>query len=255
MVRCATEKDKLVSEKMAELIGSNRDLRAEFCNTLSLTRLRIACYVAGLHAGKVYMTNSDGQKISVSRAAAHSFVDRDSEEILRRYLLERLETSHELSAQVALRVMYTEDVRNLVNRALENTETWLRSEKPNLFENCDRLKSEGEFRRGVSVPLALALCSICSLYTSDMITIWLPALPVFFLYLSGLRKIAEANAIVVGCVGVGIAPIKLDISDTKLLRWPTTQNSTADSPSRLSALRTFWRTRRRSSDQAPPSDV
>jgi hypothetical protein len=238
------ERDKLASEKVAELLDRNPDIRTRFCDTLSFYSLRIACEVAGLHSGNGYVTTQDGRHVNVQSAAARSLVDKGNQEILRIYLRERLQTSQEITREVALRVMHINDVRSLVDRALEATETWLRSEKSDLFDNCDRLRSEGNFLRAVTVPLALALCSIWSNYITDLAYVWLPAIPASLLYFSGLKKIEEAKAIVVGCVRIGIAPITLDISDTRLLSWPAPQQAINPTP-RPTLLRAIWSIRRK----------
>lgn len=223
-------KNKLVSEKLAELLDRNPDARQQFCDTLTLVRLRIACHVAGLSAGSVSLTTSEGDVVNVSKAAARVTIDRENEHILRQYLLERLEESHETSAEVAFRVMHKADVRGLIDRALENTESWLRAEKPNVFEACDRLRAEAEFRCGLAVPLAAVFCSICALFTANIYYALAPVLLVIPIYFSGLKKNEDAIGIVVGCVSAGITSVKLDLTDPRLLRWANPENAMKKDP-------------------------
>jgi len=223
-------KNELVSNRLAQLLEEHPEIRANFCDTVSVKVLRIACSEAGLKSqGKENITIENGSVVDVAEAATRSSVDPQSEKIIRRYLLERLETSREVTRSVVLRVMNTTDIRELVNRAFDDAEAWLRAEKPRVFEEYDRLRSEGEFRRGIAVPLGAALISLCVLYTSNLWVIIAAAGPLALVYISGMRKQENAARVIASSVNAGIATIQLDVTNVRLLKWPT------DKPPRQSA--------------------
>jgi hypothetical protein len=213
-------KRELISEKIFELLYRSPDVMKRFCDTLTPMALRIACHNAGISSGSETMVAPDGQMLDMPKIAARLFLDKESERLLRLYLRDRLE-SPEICKTVAARAMDTADVRRLVDRAFANADTWVRAERPNVFEACDRLRAEGEFRRGIAVPLAVALASACSLYTSSIWAITAVTAPTLLVYFSGLKKQENAASIVVGCINAGMADFNLNVEDVRLLRWPT----------------------------------
>lgn len=237
-------KRDLIADKSVQLLDDHPDLAKRFCDTLSVSALRAACMEAGLGKGRVkaLLGSPDAQLTNVSKAAARSSIDSGSEKILREYLYNRLDASREVRRAVTLRVMNTSDVRHLVNRALDDVTARIQANKPPVFETYDRIKSEGEFRRGVAVPLGVALCSACSIYTANPWIIAAAGAPLLFVYFSGMRKQEEAAKIVVSWINAGIAEINLDIKDPRLLRWPTTLPA---EPPTWSKLRAFIHVKRR----------
>jgi hypothetical protein len=213
-------RQELISERIFELLYRNPDVMKRFCDTLTPMALRIACHNAGISSGGQTMVAPSGQVLDMPKVAARLFLDKESERLLRLYLRDRLE-SPEICKTVAARTMDTADVRRLVDRALANADTWVRAERPNVFEACDRLRAEGEFRRGIAVPLAVALASACSLYTSSIWAIIAVTAPTLLVHFSGLKKQENAASIVVDCVNAGVADLNLNVEDVRLLHWPT----------------------------------
>lgn len=244
-------KNDLVADKTVQLLDDHPDLTKRFCSTLSIPALRAACEEAGLKTGRVraLLGSTDNQLTNVTKAAARSSIDPKSEKVLRDYLRTRLSASREVRRSVILRVMNTSDVRGLVNRALDDVAARVQANKPSVFETYDRIRSEGEFRRGVAVPLGAALCSVCSIYTSSPWSIMAAGTPLLFVYFSGMRKQEEAAKIVVSWINAGIADIKLDIKDPHLLRWQTKNPA---EPSIFSRLRSFVLQKRASSASPEP---
>ncbi len=219
-------KNELVSNALAELLENHPDMMSKFCDTVSIKTLRVACSEAGLKPeGRTNITLENGSVVNVAEAATRSSIDPESEKILRTYLLQRLEASREVKRSVVLRVMNTADIRGLVNRAFDDAEAWLRAEKHRVFEESDRLRSEGEFRRGIAVPLGVVLISLCILYTSNPWLIIAAAAPLIFVYISGMRKQENAARIIASSVNAGIAVIRLDVTNVRLLQWPTDKPS------------------------------
>jgi hypothetical protein len=163
--------------------------------------------------------------------------------MLRDYLFSRMSASREIRRSVVLRIMNKSDVSDLVTRALDDASAWIRADKPKIFEDCDRVRAEGEFRCGVAVPLGVVLCSICSIYTKNLSLIIVAALPVVFIYFSGMRKEEEAAKVIVSCISAGITTVNLEVSDARLLQWPTNEPSLRRSVS--TRKRTYpWASRR-----------
>jgi hypothetical protein len=233
-------KNDLVADRIVQILDNHPKLTRRFCDTLSVPALRTACLEAGLKTGrtKSALGTTNDRIANISKAAAQSSMDPDSEKVLREYLYSRFGASREVRRSVALRVMNTTDVQNLVDRALDDVAARIQANKPSVFETYDRIRSEGEFRRGVAVPLGVALSAACSMYTSNPWSIAAAGIPLLFVYFSGLRKQEESTKIVVSWVNAGIADIRLDIRNPRLLRWPT---KITPEPSMLSKLRTYAR--------------
>ena len=213
--------DKLVADKLALFLGEHPDIQSEFCITLSPISLQKACRAAGLYSGNASTKTPDGKIIEASEAARHIVSDEAYDSALRFYLAQRMETSREICGAVALRVMDNADVRRIIEHGLENAQSWLRAEKPSVFEACDRLRSESEFRRGVSVPLAVVVCSVIALYSRNYFLILSPIIAISLLYLSGLRKLEEAETIIVTSGEAGIVSVNLNVTDARQLSWHT----------------------------------
>jgi hypothetical protein len=117
--------------------------------------------------------------------------------------------------------MNTSDVRHLVDRGVEDATAHIQANMLSVFEGCDRLRAEGELRRGAAVPLGVALSSACALCTANTWLILSAAAPAVFVYFSGMKKQEEAVRTVVSFIAARIMPVDLDVSDVRLLRWQT----------------------------------
>lgn len=242
-------KNDLIAEKADELLDSHPDLIKRFCDTLTFHALRAACLEAGLkfEDSRSSLRTADNQTLNMAKVAARSSIDPDSERLLREYLYNRLMASRAARRSVVLRVMDTSDIRTLVNKAFDDIVARLQANMPAAFEAYDRLRSEGEFRRGVAVPLGAALCSICAIYTSKPWLVTAAGIPLLFIYFSGMRKQEESARTVVSWINAGIADIKLDVKNPNLLHWPTKVTTRTTILSRLPA---YMRIRRSSQASA-----
>jgi hypothetical protein len=245
----------LESRSAVDLLDMHPETVHKFCRTLSSVSLRSACIEAGLYtdSASLYET-SDGNSIKLSEAAARSWVDPESDRILRDYLRAQLLTDRPAAASVILRVVQASRIRNLVRGAVADAETRIRAQQRVMFEDSDRLRAEGEFRRGVAIPLAAMLSTICSFYTSLPALIALAAAPMILLYASGLKKEQDSAAIIVSCITAGIADLKVeDLNDVRLLRWRTRENANEDHVkkklSQLFSQQIFHRRRRDEPEQ------
>jgi hypothetical protein len=214
-------KDELVADKIVEILDKHPEFVERFCETLTIVDLRIACEVAGLKQLEPAQRQQalNGDTVDLRKISKSSSINPEHEKLLREYLRQRLRTSREITRSVTLRTMKTSDIRGLVNKAFADTIATIQADMPPVFEKFDRLKVEGEFRRGISLPLAIALGSLASLYTHDSTTIVLASSPVIFIYFSGMRKQEEADSIVVSSINAGIAHVKLEVTDSRLLQW------------------------------------
>ena len=221
-------KNDLVADSMVRLLDQNVEATSRFCETLSIYRLRSACYVAGLRSGNKatsQIVDADGTIVNVAKAARRSSIDSLCEKLLRDYLGQRVAASREVRRSVILRVMDTSDVRQLVNRAIEDATARIQNDNPGVFDMYDRVHAEGELRRGSAAPLGVALSSVCALYTANIWLMLSAALPATFIYFSGMKKQEEATRIVVSFIAAKITPINLEVNDVRLLRWQIKQPS------------------------------
>lgn len=240
-------KDELIAGQVSKLLEAHPDMVDKFCKTLSILGLRQASIAAGLERNRSskYMMDTDGQVVDVAKAASRSAIDAGSEKILRKYLHDRMNVSPAVRRDIVSSVLEVSDIRALVNNALDAAVTHIQADRPRVFESYDRLRTEGEFRRGIAVPMGVALGSICVLYSHKMELIALSLLPVIVIYFSGMKKQEEAVKVVVDSVGAQITPIRLEISDAMLLRWPV-QKEHFSLPSGFTKLRARlnrWRSR------------
>jgi hypothetical protein len=249
-------RNDMTSDEAVKLLDNNPQVMLRFCKAISVLTLRLACLEAGVDVRRAnsFMTTSDGEAIKMAKVAARSWADKHSESLLRDYLLNRMEASREVRRAVILRVMDTSDIHKLVYRALGDAASRVQADKPGIFEVCDRLRSEGELRRGLAIPLGVALSSICAIYTSNVWMIVTAAVPTIFIYFSGMRKDEEAAKVIVSCVSAEIVHIQLSVNDARLLKWPTPsvpEESRAATWIRMRIAE--WRkTRLRSSDDVGP---
>jgi hypothetical protein len=215
-------RDDLISDSIVKLMDQHPAIITKFCETLYVGRLKVACNAAGLNSESTSsFTNSDGMVVDASKAAKLSMIDPASIQILRGYLAYRLASSREVRRSVVLRVMNTADIRQLVDRAMRDAEAQIQVNQPSVFDTCDRLRAEGELRRGAAVPLAVALFSACAAYTSSVSLMLAAMVPAVFVYFSGLKKQEEAARIVSSIITARLTPITLEIQDTRLLQWQT----------------------------------
>jgi hypothetical protein len=149
--------------------------------------------------------------------------------------------------------MNTSDVRQLVDRAIEDATARIQNDNPGVFDTCDRLRAEAELRRGSAAPLGVALSSACALYTADIWFILSAALPATLIYFSGMKKQEESTRIVVSFIAAKITPINLEVNDIRLLRWQIKQPS--HKAKSLSIIRPFIHFRHNSRSLASGSDV
>jgi hypothetical protein len=137
-------------------------------------------------------------------------------------------------------------MRQLVNRALEDAEAQIQANEPQIFDRCDRLRSEGELRRGVSLPLSLVLCSIVALYTFNLYLILAVGIPGIFVYFSGMKKEEDGARLIVSCVNTGLASIQFEPTEKGLLEWSTSEAPKDKKRSIImDAARTYLRGHRR----------
>jgi hypothetical protein len=219
-------RNDLVAGSIIKLLDNHPEVTAKFCETLSIVRLRNACYEAGLRSNKAasQIVNPDGTVVNVAAAARRSSIEPASEKLLRDYLAQRMAASSEVRRSVVLRVMNTSDVRQLVDRGVEDAATHIQANMPSVSEACDRLRAEGELRRGAAVPLGVALSSACAVYTTNIWLILSAAIPAVFVYFSGMKKQEEAIRTVVSFIAARIMPVDLDVNDVRLLRWQTKES-------------------------------
>lgn len=212
-------KNRIASDKLAELLDMYPEKREQFCQEIDPIRLRLACHYAMIRSGGIMIPLPDGTSMSASRADASVRRSSEIEKAVRTWLLGRLKSSREISGRVALKVMRTDELHVRIDVALTGAEAWLRAEKPAVFESCDRLRSEGEFRCGVTIPAMAVACSLAAAYVSDFSFFLLPAIAIAPLYASGLKKYEEAAGILAGCINAGITPVTFDVTDERLLSW------------------------------------
>lgn len=91
------------------------------------------------------------------RNSTDGIVDDD----LREALLQRLLVSADARRAFARSALDYAELRKVLRRRLERAELVLRSDKADVFMDYDRVRSEGEFRSSVGLPVAalLALCA------------------------------------------------------------------------------------------------
>ena len=256
-------RNDLVAGSIIKLLDSHPEVTTKFCETLSIVSLRDACYEAGLRSNKATseIVNPDGTVVAVGAAARRSSIEPASEKLLRDYLAQRMAASSEVRRSVVLRVMNTSDVRQLVDRGVEDAATHIQANMPSVSEACDRLRAEGELRRGAAVPLCVALSSACAVYTTNIWFVLGAAIPAVFVYFSGMKKQEEATRTVVNFIAARIMPVDLDVNDVRLLRWKTRESKTRESkkPSRgreiASAIMSHMAIKRPSRGSTPGSNV
>jgi hypothetical protein len=217
----AVRKD-LIADAMARLLKEDPELIPRFCETVSALGLRAACSEAGLRQSRMKhpVTRPDGTIVDLGTAAARSFIDPECDRLLRDFLRERLQANHELRRSVGLRVMKIANLRSSVDRALAEAAAKIQADKPTVFDTWDRIRSEGEFRRGIAAPIGAALASVCAIYTANIPLIVAAAVPALFLYGSGIGKRREADGMMASLIDAGIAPVRLKVTDSLLLEWP-----------------------------------
>lgn len=216
-------RDDFVADSMVKILDEHPEVSTQFCKTLSVSGLRAACREAGLRS-ESQMKTPDGTMVNAWKVTRRSSIDPVSENLLRDYLTQRLSASREVRKSVLLRVMRTADVRQLVDRAVEHAGARIQVDQPGVFETCDRLRSEGELRRGIAVPLGVALWSAISVFTNDIQSVLIAAAPAIFIYFSGMKKQEEAMRVLVSFITARITHIDLDISDVRLLQWQTQES-------------------------------
>lgn len=214
-------RNDLVAESIINLLDEHPETLDSFFETLSIYSLRSACYelVRGISRSGSEYRSRDGKLNNISRIVVQSPMDPTSANLLREYLAQRWTASREIRKTIVIRVMNVSDVRDLVNRAIENAIGHVQAESPSVFDSYDRLRSESELRCGVSVPLGVALSCAASYLFSDA---WLipAAVPAIFVYFSGMKKQEEAMSIIVRSIAAQITPIDLNVNDVRLLSWP-----------------------------------
>jgi hypothetical protein len=215
-------RNDLVAGSVIKLLDEHPEEFHRFFETLSTYGLRVACYylVRGVNKSSPEIRGANGEVTNISKLAAQTPMDSASEQLMREYLTQRCETSPEIQKTIVIRVMNVSDVRDLVNRAIDNAVAHIQAESPGVFDSYDRLRSESELRCGVSVPLGVALFSAASLLSPHPALMLLAAAPAIFVYFSGMKKQEEATGIIVRSIAAQVTPVNLNVTDVRLLSWP-----------------------------------
>jgi hypothetical protein len=221
-------KDYLVASQIAKLLDAHPELDEKFCQTLGIQALRAACVAAGLESKRSprYISDSEGKVIDVAHAASRSLIDSESENVVRRYLRDRMATSPELRRAIISSVLDSADIRTTVDSALSAAVTHIQADRPSVFGSYDRLQTESEFRRGIALPIGIVLVSVFDYYPHHLILVTaVAAIPAILIYFSGMRKQEEATKVVVDSIGAQITPIRIEVSDSMVLRWPVSKTA------------------------------
>ena len=248
-------KNDLVAEQINKLLDGHPKVEEEFCETLSLPALRVACREAGLgdRESRNSTTISKISSAELAKAAEHSVIDPNNEKLLRQYLRDRIAVSQEVRRAVVMRTIIATDIKREVDRSLDHAQVRIQADKPTVFEAYDRLRSDADFRRGVAAPLGVIISSVYLLYSTNRFVAIAAAVPAAVIYFSGMKKQEEAAKVVSHSISAELTSIRLDVTDIKLLRWPT-QRSTQELRTRLSQIRSRVTLKRRGSSKANPSD-
>lgn len=213
-------REGLAIASIGKILDGNPEVAYRFSRTLDSMLLRFACNEVGLRSDGEKIYGVDGRTIELSKAASRSWVNSDCERILRHYLLSRMLADRSAAMSAIFRVMKKPRIHGLVKGAVNVAQTRIRADERVIFEDSDRLRTEGEFRRGVAVPMAAILASIGVYYTARPILIAAAALPTVLVYISGISKEEQAAAMIIDCITAGLVePDLSELEDVRLLRW------------------------------------
>ncbi|HTS97027.1 MAG TPA: hypothetical protein VMI33_10435 [Streptosporangiaceae bacterium] len=237
-------RDSLVSASVSKIIESHPEVVYRFCRTLRPVSLKVAYDEAKLSSDSEESYEIGGRTITLSKAASRNWIDPEGDKILRDYLLSRLLADPSIAAETITLITQPSRIRHLVATTVSKAETRIRVEHRPVFEDSDRLSSEGEFRRGVAVPMGVILSSIVAYYTARPVFIVAAALPMVLVYASGLTKDQHAAAVIVDCIAAGIVEPDLDESgDLRDLQW--SMRSSADEQAAKLRLSKLFKLRNR----------
>jgi hypothetical protein len=215
-------RNDLVAESVIKLLDEHPEALNRFFETLSIHSLRVTCdyLVRGVAKSGSEFRGANGEVTNMSKIVTQSPMDSAGAQLMRDYLAQRCETSREIQKTVVIRAMNLSDVRDLVNRAIDDAVAHIQAKSPDVFDSYDRLRSESELRRGVSVPLGVALFSAASFFSSHPALMAIVSIPAIFVYFSGMKKQEEATSIIVRSIAAQITPVSLNVNDIRLLSWP-----------------------------------
>jgi len=181
--------------------------------------LASACAAVGISRDRMHQIASPEEREIISNTSEMALLkyrirnNHDIAVLARTVLLERLRESSEARRSFAVSVFnYPEFVKRF-RKKLQEADVDLRAEKPELFPEWDRLMAEGEFRRGVSIPLIGVLLSLGILIirivdkTPPNIAVAIVCCAPFVvggvLHRAGTHRVKDANRVLYSCIRQG----------------------------------------------------
>ncbi|HET6483455.1 MAG TPA: hypothetical protein VFG35_25930 [Actinoplanes sp.] len=136
-------------------------------------------------------------------------------ELARQIVIEQLKTDSNARFQFTTQVFNLGPMHESLQGRIEDAKVYLRKENNELYQEYDRMVAEGEFRRGVAIPL-LGLIAVVSIAALKSLSIpvetqnlTIPAITAIVIsgsiYRAGTNRLRESLAFMYSCVNSGYA--------------------------------------------------
>jgi hypothetical protein len=208
--------EELLSVELEDVFANDLEMLPKAVRQINGGVLSDAALAMGLPVEKVHDAASDEQKKKIEAVRRDDLLryiirdDSEMEALVRNVMLHEIDINPAARRAFVATVYNMEALKQNLHVRLDQAEVDLRANAPDLFQEYDRLRAEGEFRRGVSLPtlgilagLGVLLFDLFSLrLTTGWLVILLAGAAVIgsALHSAGSRKLIEANRLLYSCV-------------------------------------------------------
>lgn len=185
-----TERE-FVAERIEKTVAAHPTILTDLCRTLNIYTLRYAYEGMAHHPDQ--SSPSDIDPKSISKAKRTYWIDPSSTSILRAHFRECMDASAKARKQAYLRAIETSEITDQTRNAFATATVLLQNSDASIYNQYERLQSEGELRIDAAVPIGAIVASLLFSFSIDLS--WLlptSVTPTFLLLLSGIRKKEEA---------------------------------------------------------------
>ncbi|SCF41415.1 hypothetical protein GA0070561_6436 [Micromonospora saelicesensis] len=214
---------EILEQEVIGKFGKNKDLLPDTVQQMDVNSVSVAAEAMGISVARIHEIADDATKKLISSTESQVLFryyirkNQHLEALVRQVIDEDLHKSTGAQWAFAQAVYDLEPMRKRLRQRLNQADVDLRKDYPEIFQECDRIRAEGEFRRGISVPLMILLTALA------VLALRLIGIPVSFdalvipiagamvvggsVHLAGSHKIKESDAILYSCIKRGLVKL------------------------------------------------
>ncbi|MEH1130671.1 hypothetical protein [Micromonospora sp. CPCC 206061] len=213
--------EELLGIELEDIFGNDPEMLLNAMRQINGGVLSDAAVSMGLSVEKLHDAASGEQRTKIQALRPDDLIryilrdDPEMEALARGVMLQEITTYPAARRAFAATIYNMDALKENLHVRLDQAEVDLRANAPDLFQEYDRLRAEGEFRRGVSLPMCAILSGLgvllFDLFSLRLTTSWLVTLLAaaavvgLTLHSAGSRRLTEANRLLYSCVKRGKA--------------------------------------------------